>query len=98
MLEFLFLRLDVLDGERYDSSTNLHSHGMMSLKSQLVLQQDDRAELRGVVFDVETILFALDDCVASTDTDIVDTHLTFMTSTKFELTLLGSHSKQVDVS
>ena len=47
----------------------------MSLESQLVLEQNDGAELGGIVFNVETILLAFNDGVTSTYTDIVDTHL-----------------------
>lgn len=71
---------------------------MVSLQSQLVLEENDGSELRGVVLDVEPVLLALDDCVASTDTDIVDTHLGFVATTKFKLSLLRSHCQQMDVS
>ena len=71
---------------------------MVSLQSQLVLEQNDGSELRGIVLDVEPVLLALDDRVASTDTDVVDTHLGFVATTKFELSLLRSHCQQMDVS
>lgn len=54
---------------------------MLSLESQLVFQKDDRAELGGVVFDVEAVLLTLDDSMAPTDTDVVDSHLTLVPST-----------------
>ena len=53
---------------------------MMCLESQLVLQENDCSKLGGVVFDVETVLLTLDDCVTSANTDVVDSNLTFVTS------------------
>jgi hypothetical protein len=97
-LELFFLGLHILDGEWDDSSAHLYSHSMMSLESQLILEQNDGAELGGIVFNVETILLAFNDGVTSTYTDIVDTHLWFMTSTKFELSLFRSNGKQMDIS
>lgn len=57
--------LDILDGERNDSSSNLDSHCVLRLQSQLVLEQDDGSELGGVILNIETILLALDDSVQS---------------------------------
>ena len=70
---------------------------MVCLQSELVLQKDDGSKLRGVVFDVESILLALDDSVASTDTDIIDSDLGLMTTSKFEFSLLRSHCQQMDI-
>jgi hypothetical protein len=55
----------VFDGERNDSPSNLDCHGMECFQSQFVFEQYDGSELRGVVFDVEPVLFALDDSMAS---------------------------------
>lgn len=71
---------------------------MMSFKSQLVLKQNDCSELGSIIFNIEAILFALDDCMTSTNTDIIDSYLTFMTSSKLELSLLWSNSEQMNVS
>jgi len=79
-LKLFFFRLDILDGERDNSSTNLDCHGMMSLESQLVFKQDDCTKLGCIVLNVEPILFTLDNCVTSAHTDVVNSHLTFMTS------------------
>ena len=70
---------------------------MVSLQSELVLEQNDGAKLGGVVLDVEAVLLALDDCVASTHGNIVDPHLTLVASTELELSLLWCHLEQVDV-
>jgi len=58
---------------------------MLSLESQLLFQQDDSTELGRVVFDVETILLALYDSVTSTNANVVDTNLTFMSTPELEL-------------
>ena len=70
---------------------------MVGLQSELILQKDDCTKLGGIVLDVETILLALDDSVASTDTDIVDSHLGLMTTSKLEFGLIRSHRQQVDI-
>lgn len=64
---------------------------MVSLQTKLVLQKDDGPELGRVIFDVEPVLLALDDCVASAHANVVDTHLRFVTSPEFELSLLWGH-------
>lgn len=89
--------MDVLDGETDDSSSHLHGHGVVGLQSELILKEDDGSELGGVILDVETILLAFDDRVASAHTNIVDSHLGLMTTPKFELSLLRSHRQQVDI-
>lgn len=61
---------------------------MVSLEPQLVLEEDNGTKFGRVVFNVESILFTLDDSVTSTHTDIVDSNLTLMSSTKLELSLL----------
>lgn len=71
---------------------------MVSLQSQLVLEEDDRAELGRVVFNVEPILFTLDNGVAPTHTDIVDSNLTLVSSSQLELSLLVRNRQQMDVS
>ena len=65
----------------------------MSLKPQLVLEENDGSELRSVVFDVESVLLTLDDSVTSTNADIVDSDLRLVASSKFEFTLLWGDSK-----
>ena len=57
---------------------------MMCLESQLVLQENDCSKLGGVVFNVETVLLTLDDSVASTDRDIIYTHLRLVASSQLE--------------
>ena len=71
---------------------------MLGLQPELLLQQDDGAELGSIVLDVKTIMFALNDCVTAANTDIVNTYLTLMTSSKLELGLLRRHGQQVNVS
>lgn len=64
-LELFFLRLHVLDGEGDDRATDLNSHGVRGLQSELVFQQNDGSELGGIVFNVESVWSALDESVAS---------------------------------
>ena len=71
---------------------------MRRLKPQLVLEEDDGSELGSVVLDVETILLTLDDGVTPTNRDVVDSHLTLVASSKFELALIRGHGEQVDIS
>ena len=70
---------------------------MVGPQSELIFQKDDGTELRGVVFDIETILLALDDSVASTDTNIIDSNLGLMTTSKFKFSLLRSYRQQMDI-
>lgn len=60
---------------------------MRGLESELVLEEDDGSKFRGIVLNVESVRLALDDCMASTNTDIVDSHLRLVASSKFELAL-----------
>lgn len=83
-LELFLLGLHVFYGEGDDSSPNLNGHSVMSLQSKLVFQKDDGAEFGSIVFDVEAVLLTLDDSVASTDRDIIYTHLRLMASSKLE--------------
>lgn len=69
----------------------------MGLQAKLIFQQDDCTELGRVVFNVKTVMFAFYDCVTSGNTDIIDSNLRFMTSTKFKLSLLGCDSQQMDI-
>ena len=52
----------------------------MSFQPQLIFEQNNGTEFGRVIFNVETILLAFDDGMASADTDIVDSHLTLVTS------------------
>jgi len=70
---------------------------VVGLQSELIFQKDDGTELRGVVFNIETILLALDDSVASTDTNIIDSNLGLMTTSKFKFSLLRSYRQQMDI-
>lgn len=83
-LEFVSLGLNVFNCEANDCPSYLNGHGMLGLESQLLFQQDDRSELRGVVFNIETILLALNDRVTSTHTDVVDAYLTLVATSQFE--------------
>jgi len=71
---------------------------MLGFQSELLLQQDDGPELRGVVLDVEPILLALDDSVAPAHTDVIDAHLTLMTTAQLELRLFRCDCQKMDVS
>ena len=71
---------------------------MACLQPQLVLEENYGAELGGVVFDVESVRLALDDGMTSAHTDVVDSNLTLMTSTKLELALGVGNSEQMNVS
>ena len=61
----LSVYIDVLDREGDYGATNLDSHRVVFGQAQCVLEQDDRAKFRKVVFDVETVFAALDDRVAA---------------------------------
>jgi hypothetical protein len=78
---------NALDTERNYSSTNLDSHSVILLQSQLVLEQDDGSELRLVVLNIEAISFALDDSVTPRNTNVIDSHFTLMPSSKLKLAL-----------
>ena len=96
---YLFsFRLNIFDGKRDDRSTYLYSHGVMGFQAKLIFQQDDGSELGRVIFDVKTIMFAFYNCMASGNTDIIDSHLRFMTSTKFKLSLFWCDSQQMNIS
>ena len=71
---------------------------MLGLQPKLLLQQDDGAELGSIVLDVKAIMFALDDSVTAANTNIVNSYLTLMTTSKLELGLLRCHGQQVNVS
>lgn len=43
-------------------------------------------------------MFAFDDCVTSANTDVINSYLTLVSSTKFELRLFWSHRQQMNVS
>ena len=79
-LEFVSFRLHILDGETDDCATNLHCHCVLRLQPQFLLQKDDRSELRSIVLNVETIMLALDYSVTAANTNVIDTHLAFMSS------------------
>ena len=97
-LEFVTLWLHVLDGEADDCSANLHRHCMLSFQPKLLFQQDDGSKLWRVVFDVKAIVLTFNDCVTSAHTDIINSDLTLMTSTKLELRLLWRYRQKMDVS
>lgn len=67
--------MDVLDSERDNSSAHLNRHGVRGFKSQLVLKKDDCSKLTRVVFDVKSVGLALNDGMASTDTNVINSHL-----------------------
>jgi hypothetical protein len=71
---------------------------MLCLQPKLVLKENDSSKLGSIVLNVEAVLLALDDCVAPTHTDVVDSHLALMPSSKLELRLLGGNCEQMDVS
>ena len=71
---------------------------MLGLESQLVLEKNDGSKLRSIVFDVEAVRLTLDDGVTSGNTDVVNSHLTLVASSQFELILLWSHCQKMDVS
>lgn len=71
---------------------------MLCLQPKLVLKKNDGSELGSIVLNVEPILLALNDSMATTNTDVVDSHLALMTSSKLELRLLWRDRKQMDVS
>lgn len=90
-LKLLFFWLDVLNSEGDNSSSDLNGHGVMSFQSQLVFEQNYGTKFRCIVFNIESIRLALDDSVASTDTDVIYPNLTLVTSSKLELCLFWSY-------
>lgn len=97
-LQLVTLRLHVLDRETDHRAAYLHCHSVLGLQPKLLLQQDDGAELGSIVLNVKTIMFALDDSVTAANTNIVNSYLTLMTTSKLELGLLRRHGQQVNVS
>lgn len=53
---------------------------MKGFQSEFVLEQDNGSKFRSIIFDVEAILLALDDCMASANTNVIDSYLTLMAS------------------
>ena len=80
-LEFVALRLHIFDGEADHCASDLYCHCVLRLQPQLLFQQDDRAELRSVVLNIEAVMLAFDVGVTATNTDVVDTHLTLVSTT-----------------
>lgn len=97
-LQLVSLGLNVFYGEADDCASYLDGHSVLSLQPKLLLQENNCTELGRVVLDVETILLAFDDSVTSTDTDIINSHLTLVASSEFELRLLRSHGQEMNVS
>ena len=64
----------------------------MSFESQLIFKHNNGSEFRSVILNVEPILLALNYCVTPADTDVIDSNLTFMASSKFEFGLSRSYS------
>ena len=78
--EFFFFRLHIFNCKRDNGPTDLHSHSMKSLEAQLVLQKYNSSEFTSVVFDIESVRFALYNCMASANTYIVNSNLTFVST------------------
>ena len=78
--EFLFFRLHIFNCKRNNGPTDLHSHSMKSLEAQLVLQKYNSSEFTSVVFDIESVRFTLYNCMASANTYIVNSNLTFVST------------------
>jgi len=76
----------------------LHSHGVVFSQAQVVFEENNRAELADVVFDVESIFATLDDGVAARDGNIIDADLALVTPAEFELIFLVGNRKHVDIS
>lgn len=92
-LQLVSLRLNIFYGEAYDCATNLNCHSMLGFESKLVLEQNNGSKFGGVIFNIEAILLALYNCMTSTHTDIIDSHLAFMASSKLEFRLFRCHSQ-----
>jgi len=65
---------------------------------KFVFEENDGAELRSVVFDVETVGLALDNGMTTTHTNVVDPHLTLVASAQLEFSLVIGYSQQMDIS
>lgn len=96
-LQFIPLRLYIFNCETNDRTPNLDGHGMLCFQSQLILQEDYRAELRCIILDVEAVLLTFDDSMTSADTDIIDTYLTLVTTTQFEFWLFWRDREQMNI-
>lgn len=75
-----FVDRNALYAEGNYSSSYLNSHSVVLLQSQFVFQQNDCAEFRLVVFNVETISFTFNDSMAPRNTDIVNSNFTLVSS------------------
>lgn len=71
---------------------------MESFKSQLVLEKYNCSKFTSVVLDIEPILFAFYDCMTSANTYIVNSNLTFVTTSQFEFTLFWRHCEKMNIS
>lgn len=80
-LELVALRLHIFDGEADHCASDLYCHRVLRLQSKLLFQQDDGAELGSVVLNIESIMLAFDDSVTATNTDVVNTYLTLVSTT-----------------
>ena len=57
---------------------------MLCLQPEFIFKKNNGSKLRGVVLNVEAVLLALDDGMASTHTDIIDSHLTLVATAELE--------------
>jgi hypothetical protein len=91
--QFVSFRLDVFYCEWNHCSSNLYSHSMVSFKSKFIFKHNNSSKFRCIILNIKSILLALNNSMASAYTDVINSNLTFMSSSKFEFRLDGSYCK-----
>ena len=57
---------------------------MLRLQPKLLLQKDDCSEFGSIVLNVEAVLLTFDDSMTPADTNVVNSYLTLVTTSKLE--------------
>ena len=71
---------------------------MVLSQAHFLFHKDNSAELGKVVFDIETVFLALDDCVAARDGNVVDAHFGLVAAAQLELRLRVRNCQHVNVA
>ena len=77
-------------------STDLHGLVVPWEQGSSLFDKDESTEFRLVIFKHKLAIFELNLCMAARNRDIVDSEITFVTTTQFENILLGCGSDNVD--
>jgi hypothetical protein len=66
---------------------------MVGFQPQLLFEKNNCAKLGGIIFDVKSVVFTLNNGMASRYTNIVDSDLGLVASSQLELSLLRGKSE-----